>query len=88
MDSRHDGGDGEELSNQISQVAVHEYKQGLNFSDFGGESCCESSDKTKEDAETHAAEAHHKESCHSQKYVHRFHHRHLCHKVKHVVQHL
>ena len=86
--SRHDGRDGEELGHQIGQVAVHEYEEGLDLPDPGGEPRGEGGHEAEQDAETHPSEPDHEEPRHPQEHIHRLHYRHLRHEVEHVVQHL
>lgn len=63
--SRHNWGDGKELSHQVGQVAVHKYEERLDFSDPGGEPCGKGGRETKKYAEAHPAQTDHEKPGHS-----------------------
>lgn len=86
--SRHDAGDGKQLSYQVGQVTVHEDEEGLNLAHLPCEARGEGCHHAKQEPEQHATQAHHKEPGHAQKHIRGIHHWQLSHMVEEVIQHL
>lgn len=85
---RHHAGDGETLTNQVRQVAVHEDEEGLDLTDIVGETCGERSCKSKQEAKEDATGRHHEEPGYPQKHIGGFNDGQVGQVGKHVVKHL
>lgn len=66
---RQDAGDGETLSHQVRQVAVHEDEEGLDLTDIVSEPCGERSHKSKHETKEDTSECHHEEPGNSEKHI-------------------
>lgn len=86
--SRQDAGDGEALSHQVGQVAVHEDKERLDGTHFVREACGERSHEAEEEAEEDAPCCHHEEARHSQEDVSGLDDGQVSQEGKHVVEDL
>lgn len=86
--SRHDAGEVEELSRQVSHVAVEEDEEGLDDTDMGGEAGGEGCNDPVDDADEDTAQGHHEEADEAQEDVDDGHLFDVSKLLKEVVEHL